>query len=165
MHGILQARILEQVAFPFSRRFSQPRDQTQVSHTAGRFFTSWATRKAQEHWSELSVPSPEDRPNPGIDQGSPALQADFFTNWAIQEKFTSILPWYFWSKYKFLHPISKSQTGLLSLEASLFEHQSIYMEGAVFVNGSTGGLANSSSFPIACDIDRFNPGQVGTAVY
>ena len=38
--GILQARILEWVAFPFSRVSSQPRDQTQVSHIAGRFFTS-----------------------------------------------------------------------------------------------------------------------------
>ena len=39
--GILQARILEWVAVPFSRGFSQPRDWTQVSHIAGRFFTSW----------------------------------------------------------------------------------------------------------------------------
>ena len=46
VHGILQARILEWVAIPFSRRSSQPRDQTQVSHIAGRFFTSWATREA-----------------------------------------------------------------------------------------------------------------------
>ena len=27
------------------------RDQTHISHTAGRFFTSWATREAQEYWS------------------------------------------------------------------------------------------------------------------
>ena len=40
VHGILQARILERVAIPFSRASSQPRDQTQVSHIAGRFFTS-----------------------------------------------------------------------------------------------------------------------------
>ena len=40
VHGILQARILEWVAFPFSRESSQLRDQTQVSHIAGRFFTS-----------------------------------------------------------------------------------------------------------------------------
>ena len=51
VHGILQARILEWVAFPFSRGSSQPRDQIQVSHIAGRFFTSWATREAQENWS------------------------------------------------------------------------------------------------------------------
>ena len=46
VHGILQARILEWVAFPFCRRSSQPRDQTQVSHIAGGFFTRWATREA-----------------------------------------------------------------------------------------------------------------------
>ena len=44
-HGILQARILEWVVFPFSRGSSQPRDGTQVSHIAGEFFTSWATGK------------------------------------------------------------------------------------------------------------------------
>ena len=46
VHGILQARILEWVAFPFSRGSSQPSDQTQVSHIAGEFFPSWATREA-----------------------------------------------------------------------------------------------------------------------
>ena len=46
VNGILQARILEWVAVPFSRGSSQPRDQTQVSRIAGRFFTSWATREA-----------------------------------------------------------------------------------------------------------------------
>ena len=40
VHGILQARILEWVAFPFSRESSQPRDRTQVSCIAGGFFTS-----------------------------------------------------------------------------------------------------------------------------
>ena len=49
VHGILQARVLEWVAFPFSRESSQPRDWTQVSHIAGRFFTSWATREAYKH--------------------------------------------------------------------------------------------------------------------
>ena len=44
--GILQARILERVAIPFSRGSSQPRDRTCVTCTAGRFFTIWATRKA-----------------------------------------------------------------------------------------------------------------------
>ena len=40
VHGILQARILEWVAIPFSRGSSQPRDRTQVSCIAGEFFTS-----------------------------------------------------------------------------------------------------------------------------
>ena len=47
VHGILQVRILEWVAFPFSRGSSQLRDQTQVSHTAGGFFTSQATGEAK----------------------------------------------------------------------------------------------------------------------
>ena len=40
VQGILQAKILEWVTFPFSRGSSQPRDQTQASHIAGGFFTS-----------------------------------------------------------------------------------------------------------------------------
>ena len=40
VHGVLQARILEWVAFPFSRGSSQPRNGTQVSRIAGGFFTS-----------------------------------------------------------------------------------------------------------------------------
>ena len=39
VNGILQARILVSVAFPYFRGSSQPRDQTQVSQIAGRFFT------------------------------------------------------------------------------------------------------------------------------
>ena len=34
VHGILQARILECVAMPFSRGSSQPRDQTHVSYVS-----------------------------------------------------------------------------------------------------------------------------------
>ena len=56
---ILQARILEWIAVPFSRGSLQPRDGTQVSCIAGRFFTSWATweallmplGKVKHHWS------------------------------------------------------------------------------------------------------------------
>ena len=77
VHGILQARILEWVAFPFSRGTSQPRDQTQVSPTL---------------WVDSLPAEPQGKPknsgvgrlfllqgnlpNPGIKQGSSALQAD-----------------------------------------------------------------------------------------
>ena len=44
-NGILQTRILEWVAIFFSRGSSWPRDQPQVSCTASRLFTIWATRK------------------------------------------------------------------------------------------------------------------------
>ena len=46
VHEILQARILEWVAIPFSRWSSQSRDKTQISCIAGGFFTSLATREA-----------------------------------------------------------------------------------------------------------------------
>ena len=57
VHGILQARILEWVAVPFSRGSSQPKDRTQVSHIAGRFSISWAIREAQ-------IRVPEQGPEP-----------------------------------------------------------------------------------------------------
>ena len=46
VHGILQARMPEWVAVPFSRGSSQPRDQTWFSHSTGGFFMVWATREA-----------------------------------------------------------------------------------------------------------------------
>ena len=58
--GILQARILEWVAMPSSRGPSQPRDGTQVSCTAGGFFTVGAIREALVRYSNtlLSCFSP-----------------------------------------------------------------------------------------------------------
>ena len=55
IHGIFQARVLEWAAISFSRRSSQPRDWTQVSHIVGRRFTVWATREViwnlkRWHW-------------------------------------------------------------------------------------------------------------------
>ena len=54
VHGILKARILEWYTFPFSRGPSQPRDQTQASRIAGRFFTSWATEEAHS-WTYIQT--------------------------------------------------------------------------------------------------------------
>ena len=57
VHGILQVRILECVAMPSSRGSSQPRDWTQVSRTAGGFFTIWATgSECEAHLCVLSPP-------------------------------------------------------------------------------------------------------------
>ena len=73
---ILQVRILEWVAMPSSEGSSQPRYRTQFSHTAGRFFTTWATRDAHEYCSGEPTPSPRDLPNTVIKPSSPTLQAD-----------------------------------------------------------------------------------------
>ena len=57
-HEVLQARIVEWVAMPSSRGSSQPRNRTQVSRIAGRYFTVWATWEA--HQCLTLVRSPED---------------------------------------------------------------------------------------------------------
>ena len=71
VHGILQARILEWVAFPFSRGSSQPRDQTQVSRIAGGFFTRWATREVYE-WSLRKIPLTADSAHRKLRRPRPA---------------------------------------------------------------------------------------------
>ena len=53
-------RILEWVGYPFSSGSSQPRNQTQVSHIAGRFFTSWATIEIRVITSK-TIQKPEKR--------------------------------------------------------------------------------------------------------
>ena len=55
VHGIFQRRILEWGAIPFSKGSSWPRDPTQVSCIADRFFTIWATREAQLRFSVLAL--------------------------------------------------------------------------------------------------------------
>ena len=91
VRGIPQTRILECVAFPFSRGSSQPMDQTQVScifyqlsHKGNPRILEWVVY--------LSL---EDLPDPEIKSGSPALQADYLptdlsgkpmdVNWIIKK--------------------------------------------------------------------------------
>ena len=115
VHGILQARILEWVAFPFSRGSSQPQDRTQVSRIAGGFFTSWTTREAQEvaqfcltlcnpmncslpgssvhgilqarilEWVPLSVSTVSSQPKDRTQVS--CIAGRFFTFWATREAF------------------------------------------------------------------------------
>ena len=54
VHKIFQARILNWVASPFCRESTWPRDQTQVSCIAGKFFTIWASRDAHMYNSEIN---------------------------------------------------------------------------------------------------------------
>ena len=54
-HGILQEKILQWVAIPFSGHSSQTRDRTQVSCIAGRFFTIWATRGTHSNQYRLKL--------------------------------------------------------------------------------------------------------------
>ena len=86
VHGTLQARTLEWVTIPFSRGSSQPRDWTQVSHIAGGFFTSWATREAQEYWSGQPIPSPGESSQTRNQTRVSCIAGGFFTNELWGEK-------------------------------------------------------------------------------
>ena len=69
VHGILQARILEWLTFPFSRESSQPRDQTQVSRIAGGFFTSepqGKPKKLANYWERHLDPKKHFQPKPVV---------------------------------------------------------------------------------------------------
>ena len=146
VHGILLARIPEWVAVPFSRGSSQPRDQTWVSCIAGRYFIIWATREAQEYWNGDPIPSPGDRPNPGIKLGSPALQADslpvklpkkiflcsenyFDVNWKETDKMFSYLL-LLWVRYKELRRFKMTFLGFLwnQLRASFYACEFPYLQ-------------------------------------
>ena len=56
VHRIIQVRIWEWVAIPFSRGSSWPRDRTWVSCTEGRFCTIWATREALSNDNTTFLP-------------------------------------------------------------------------------------------------------------
>ena len=82
--GILQARTLEWVAISFSNAWKWKVKVKSLSRVQ-LFVTPWTVAyqdplsmgfSRQECWNGLPFPSPEDLPDPGIEPGSPALQAD-----------------------------------------------------------------------------------------
>jgi len=84
VHEILQARIVEWVAIPFSRGSSQPRDQTHVSLIAGRFFTIWATWKSKNTGVgslSFTMGSSQPRNRTGVS----CIAGRFFTSWDTKE--------------------------------------------------------------------------------
>ena len=84
VHGILQAKILEWVAIPFSRGSSQSRDWTQVSHITSGFFTSHQGSPRILEWvaypflQQIFLDPGRSRNSfdPGIEPGFPALQVN-----------------------------------------------------------------------------------------
>ena len=71
VHGILQARILEWVAVPFSSRYSQLKDQTHVSCIVGGFFTTELPGKPISQSSEVITDNPTVNPGDSSGQQSP----------------------------------------------------------------------------------------------
>ena len=108
--GILQARILEWVSIPFSRGSFRPRDWTQVSCIAGRFFTNWATRESKrESRSVVSdslqphrLYSPWNSPGQNIEMGSLSLLQGIFPTKGLNPG----LPHFGWILYQLSHQAS-----------------------------------------------------------
>ena len=77
----------------------------------------------QEHWSGLSFPSPEDLPNPGIESGPPALQADSLPSEPLGKP-TQVKPnRIYLLEFEFFEKLHKDvkPTGCLSLGCSFLE--------------------------------------------
>ena len=92
-HWILQAKILEWVALPFSRGSSHPRDQIQVCHIAGGFFTRWAQGSPRIlEWVAYHLSNKSSWPR------IRTRVSWIFTNWAMWEANAP------WSLYFSSHP-------------------------------------------------------------
>ena len=82
--GILQVRILKSVAISSSRGSSQPRHRTQVSCTAGRFFTVWARGSPRIlEWIVSSFSRGSSWPRNWT--GVSCIAGGFFTSWTTKE--------------------------------------------------------------------------------
>ena len=83
VHVILQARILEWVALPFSRASSQPRDWS-LSHC--RWILCQLSHEGSPRKLEwVAYPFPRESSQPRNRTGVPCIAGGFFTNWAIRE--------------------------------------------------------------------------------
>ena len=85
VHGILQDRILEWVAFPFSRGYSQPRDWTQVSCIPGRFFYQLSHQGSSRILDWVAYLFSSRSSWPRNQTGVSCIAGRFFTSWATRE--------------------------------------------------------------------------------
>ena len=92
LHGILQARILEWVTFPFSRRSSQPG----ITSRSPTLQVDSLPAELQEYWSGWPIPSPGDLSDPGIELGSPTLRRDSLPTELSGRPWHSLHENYFW---------------------------------------------------------------------
>ena len=90
VHGILQARVLEWVAFPFSRGSSQPRDQTQVLPHCRWILYQLSHKGSPRILEWVAYPFSSRFPQPRNWTGVSYNASGFFTNWAIREAYLII---------------------------------------------------------------------------
>ena len=92
VHRIFHVRVLEWVAISFSRGSSWPRDRTQVSYIAGRFFASWATRKVSSAYLRLLIFLPAIL-IPACAPSSPAFLM-MYSAFKLKKQGDNIQPWH-----------------------------------------------------------------------
>ena len=98
VHGILQARILEWVAYPFSSRSFWLRNRTRVSCIADELFTNWAIREALRNVDstlkgrDITLPTKVRRVNAIVFSSSHVWMWELYhkESWALKN-------WYFWT--------------------------------------------------------------------
>ena len=89
IHGILQARTLEWVAVPFSRASFQPRDRTQVSNIAGRFFYQLSHQRIPRILEWVAYPFSRGSSRPRNRTGVFWIASGFFSSWATNHNHNS----------------------------------------------------------------------------
>ena len=134
VHGILQARILEWVAFSFSRASSQPRDRTQVFHIAA------VAAKSLHSCPTLCDPihgSPPDSPIPGILQARTLewITISFSNAWKWKVKVKSL-----------------SRVRLLQADSLPDEPQ-----GKPYIGTAAAAAKSLHSCPTLCDLTEGSP--------
>ena len=85
VHGILQARILEWVAFPFSRASSQPRDRPQISCIGRRILYQLSHKGSPRILEWVAIPFSSRSSGPRDQTRVSCIVGEFFTNWAMRE--------------------------------------------------------------------------------
>ena len=96
VHGILRARILEWVAFPFSRGSSQLRDWTQAGLLHFRWILYQLSHKGSPQILEwIAYPFSSRSSWPRNQTGISCIAGRFFTNWAIWEALRRLFKWYY----------------------------------------------------------------------
>ena len=98
VHEILQARILQWVAYPFSSGSSQPRNRTRVSCIAGGFFTNWTFREAHNQPRQHIKKQRHYSANNGLSSQSYNFASILAYMWDLHHKESWTLKnWCFWT--------------------------------------------------------------------
>ena len=108
VHGIIQARILEWVAIPFSMGSCQHRDWTQVSRIAGRFLYQLSHQGSPRILEWVVYPFSRESSWSRNWNGVSCIAGGFFTSWAIRIHISPLL----WISFPFRLLQSMEQSSL-----------------------------------------------------